>query len=121
MKIEKGSVIYGNNEKPHKTGSFSAKIFMIKNFNTKSARKFTIKISNNNIAIKKIKINRIFSPISAVNVVYDSFAIVPANNVAYAEISLAKPYPVEKYADYSELGRFAIYENENFVGVGIIE
>lgn len=118
LDIEKGSVIYGKDNVPHKKGAFAAKMFIIKNLE-KGARNLSLKISSNNISLKGLKVNKILSPISGEYL--DSSGSIAANNVVYAEISLQKPYPVEKFSDYSELGRFALYENENFIGVGIVE
>jgi translation elongation factor EF-1alpha len=119
LKIAKGSVIYGGTDKPHKKGIFHAKMFIIRNLDAKGVKKLSMKISNNNIGLKTLKVIKAFSPISG------TFSVpkgsVAANNVVYVDIGLEKPYPVEKYDEYSELGRFAIYENEHFVGVGVVE
>jgi small GTP-binding protein len=120
LKIEKGSVIYGKNDAPHKKGTFAAKMFIIRDLNGKNTKNLTMKISSNNISVKGLKINKVFSPVSG-KYSKTSTGQVSANNVVYADVSLEKPYPVERFDNYSELGRFAIYENENFVGVGVVE
>ncbi len=118
IKVDDGSIIYGSKEKPHKIGSFSAKMFIIKNIDPKSKR-LSLKINNNDIALKGIDIERIISPITGK--VESKSKDIKANNIVYAGVKLGVPYPVERYTDYKELGRFAIYENNEFVGVGIVE
>lgn len=119
-KIGKGSIIYDVKERPHRKGSFEAKVFIIKNIDSKEAKRFEIKTNNHSIALKSMRINRIFSPISGESSRPSSSA-AKANNVIYANIDLASPYPLEKYSEYNELGRFAIYDKDVFVGVGIVE
>lgn len=120
LRISKGSVIYGKENRPHKSGSFSAKMFIIRDMDAKNPKKLTIKINNNNIALKGMRIRKVMSPISG-QVLDSTSNSATANNVVYAEIALGRRYPVERFEDYSELGRFAIYEKEDFVGVGIVE
>lgn len=120
LKVEKGSVIYGKDDAPHKKGTFAAKMFIIKDLDSKNAKKLVMKISSNNLQLKDLKINKVLSPISG-EYSKPGSAKIPANNVVYADVSLAKPYPVEKYEHYSELGRFAVYDNGDFIGVGIVE
>lgn len=119
LDVPKGSVIYGKDHYPHKKGTFSAKMFIIKPINAKNTKNLTIKISNNNISLRKLQVKKLFSPVSGLYA--KPSATVAANSVVYADVTLGRPYPVEKFENYSELGRFGIYDKENFIGVGIIE
>jgi small GTP-binding protein len=118
IKVENGRIIYNSNERPHKIGSFSAKMFIIRDMDPKS-KKLNVKINNNDISLKGMEIERIVSPITGK--IGGKAIGIKANNVVYAGLKLGVPYPVEKYTDYSELGRFAIYDGEEFAGVGIVE
>lgn len=115
-----GSIIYSASERPYKFGKFAAKMFIIKSIDTKMAKNLTMKINNNDIRFKSIKINRILSPISG-ETSTSSTNSIKANTVAYADLDLSYSYPVERYNQYKELGRFAVYNDDEFVGVGIVE
>lgn len=119
--VEKGGVIYGAGEKPHKVGSFSAKIFIIKKMRNNRSSGITMKMNNNDMKLNGIKVSRIMSPVSGKYMKHSSSKPIAANNVVYADIRLEKAYPVERFDDYSELGRFAIYNGESFIGVGVVE
>ncbi|MGI0100259.1 MAG: GTP-binding protein [Candidatus Micrarchaeaceae archaeon] len=121
VSMEKGSVIYGKGDAPHRKGRFAAKMFIISRLDTASAKGLTVKISNHNLLLKGLKIKSVLSPISGKENSKNIPKSIDANNVVYAEVSLDKPYPVERYADYSELGRFAIYDKGDFIGVGVVE
>ena len=93
-------------------------MFVIREIDT-NPKKLGIRINNNSISLKNIKVNRVVSPTSGA--VVKSSKAIAANNVVYADLNLKKPYPVERYTDYKDLGRFAVYDNEAFVGVGVVE
>lgn len=120
LNISKGSVIYGKNEAPHKKGGFSAKVFIISGLDTKRANNLTIKINNNSVSLKALDVKKVFSPVSG-EYLKQLPRIIDANSVVYADVRLDKPYPVERFDDYSELGRFAVYSNDDFIGVGIVD
>lgn len=117
--VEKGSVIYGIKEKPHKAGTFPAKMFIIRKMANGGAGGMSMKINNNDLPLKGITVRDVVSPVSGEHA--KPSKEIAANNVVYAEIRLGKPYPVERFSDYNELGRFAFYKGDNFIGVGVVE
>ncbi|MDE1871446.1 MAG: hypothetical protein KGI06_04385 [Candidatus Micrarchaeota archaeon] len=120
--IERGSVIYGKGEAPHRRGSFGAKMFLIKGLEGRKAGSgLSIRINSHELQLKGLKIKRVLSPISGSYSAPSPSKGVAANSVVYADVNLGKPYPVERFKEYGELGRFAIYRNEDFIGVGIVE
>ena len=119
VEIERGSVVYGKSEKPYRKGAFDAKIFVINGIDASPGGGLSLKMNNNLMPLKGIKVSKVLSPISGKY--SEPSKKIAANNVVYANLSLKVQYPVERYEDYSELGRFAIYRNDDFVGVGVVE
>lgn len=112
--VKRGFVICGANEKMHSRKVFKSKIFFIKGL---KAKDIEIKLNNNSVGAKIIKVDKVISPITGES---KSGSTLAAGSAAIVEIQLKQNYPVERVMDYSELGRFAVYSQGEFVGIGVV-
>ncbi len=115
-RISRGDVISGGDEKPASTRNFGALIFLIARVGT--AGKLELKMNNNAITASISKVNSVTSPITGTSAKPDGS--LPASHAARVQITLDRDYPVERFAEHKELGRFALYSNGKFSGIGIV-
>ncbi|HVC58175.1 MAG TPA: GTP-binding protein [Candidatus Acidoferrales bacterium] len=118
VNAERGSLIYGSSVKPYRKGEFQGRIFVINGLKGGEKGLF-IRTNNNDIPIKSMRILSTLSPTTGKAAKGGS--TIATNDSAVVSIKLARDYPLERYAEHNELGRFAIYRGEEFVGVGIVE
>jgi translation elongation factor EF-1alpha len=116
-KVSRGNVIYGANERPYALKKFDAKVFAIKHIKRSNRGKLHIKANNNDVKIRRISVVKAISPVTGDE---QNGAEIGANSAGVVRLELQTGYPVEAFKKYAELGRFAIYENENFVGIGTV-
>ncbi|MDE1869121.1 MAG: hypothetical protein KGH60_04125 [Candidatus Micrarchaeota archaeon] len=117
--IERGSIIYDKQSSPHKKTGFTAKIFLIKPLDTKEVGKLTVKMNNNDRSLKSISVRSVISPLTG-EANSAKTSRVAVNNAANVDVTLKAPYPVERYNNFNEFGRFAIYKDDTFMGVGLV-
>ncbi|MDE1811042.1 MAG: hypothetical protein KGH66_03305 [Candidatus Micrarchaeota archaeon] len=118
LDVQRGSLIYGGSTRPYRKGSFEARIFVIKALKAGDAKSLFIRTNNNDIPLKSMKVVSTLSPVTGRTAKGSSIAV---NESAVASIKLTVDYPMERYEQHNELGRFALYKGEEFVGVGIVE
>jgi len=109
-------VICGADDSPHSTREFEAVTFFIRP--TAQASEFDIKINNNTIPVKMTAVKELISPVTGGS--KPGSSKIPSGNAARIAIKLSEQYPIERFADYNELGRFALYSKGKFCGIGIV-
>lgn len=114
--LKRGFVISGLDERPHTIRKFNSLVFFIKKLETSSV--IELKVNNNSIAGKIIDAKELISPITGKAKMCPK--TIPPGNAAKLEIELGENYPMEKFSDYKELGRFALYCGNVFCGIGIV-
>lgn len=117
-KVDRGSMLCKDDGKRHKAKRLNAHVFMIHDLVPKRIRELTLKMNNHEVIITGVKVREVVSPVSGKT---DGTTSISANNAARVEFMLANEYPIERYSEYNELGRFAIYERGEFAGIGIVE
>ncbi len=116
-KVARGSVLYGAEEKPYSMGRFEAKVFAIKSLHRETKGRIHIKINNNDVPIKLLNV---LNSISPVNGSEEKASTIRPNNSGIITLELKSKYPIENFARCAELGRFAIYDGNDFLGIGTV-
>jgi translation elongation factor EF-1alpha len=113
----RGYVLCNAEERPHTLRKFRSLTFFIKKFMNEG--EVELKLNNNAVKARITKIEDIVSPTTGISKTASS-RMIPSGNAAKIEIELAEDYPIERFADYNELGRFALYSGRKFCGIGIV-
>lgn len=114
----KGEVLYGATSHTKPIQKCKSKIFAIKPISYK--KRLVLKMNNNSIALKSIKVNEQISPVSG-KISKGKSNSVAANSAAIVELSLASAQPIEPFSRCEELGRFMIYDANTLIGIGRVE
>lgn len=110
----KGSVIC-NNEDACKTSNTINALF----FDTKPIRgRASIKMNGVEIPCQKLKIERTMDVVKGNTKKGGSLKPLHA---AYVQITLDRKIPIENFDKVPEIGRFVLYSNNNFSGIGVIQ
>ena len=118
--IKRGSVIYDLHSNPAYLRQFKTEIFSIHAIDLKKdLKKIKIILNNNEQSIKNIKILKAISPITGMGVPFNTQNI-RSNTSITSEIVLDSDYPLEKFNEFEDLGRFLIFKDNKFVGIGKI-
>ena len=117
QRIARGDLICGADGVPHERRKFKALVFLSAKMERKG--ELSIKINNNSIGARISGVESVISPVSGKKTGNDPSGI-KQNVAAVIGIEMEKEYPIEKYSDYRELGRFALYTNGRFAGIGIV-
>ncbi len=117
QRIARGDLICGANDESPDHKRFKALVFLSNRIDRTG--ELAIKINNNAIGARVTSIDSVISPISGKREPAVASGL-KQNIAAVMAIELEKDYPVERYKDYRELGRFALYSNGKFVGIGIV-
>ncbi len=115
-KAQRGFVVVGANDKPHTSKSFESVTFFIKGVSAGS--NFEIKINNNSVPAKVSEVKELIS--TETGLARKGTAKIPSESAARIIVELKHKYPIERFADYNELGRFALYSGGKFCGIGIV-
>ncbi len=115
-KVERGFVVVGANDSPHTTKKFESVTFFITGVS--SSAEFEVKINNNSLPAKMTAVKELISP--ETGVASNGKSKKPSESAARIQIELKSKYPIERFADYNELGRFALYSKGKFCGIGIV-
>ncbi len=113
---KRGFVICGAEDSPHSTKEFESITFFIKPVS--KDEKFDIKINNNTVPVKMEAVKEFISPVTGGS--KPGAAKIPAGTAARIHLKLGEKYPIERFSDYNELGRFALYSKGVFCGIGIV-
>jgi translation elongation factor EF-1alpha len=113
--VRRGFVVSDADHRPHSLKKFEALAFFIRAAPTD--KEVELKMNNNAVTARIVRIGKLISPITGKQ--KPGSAIVQGN-AARVEIELGEDYPVERFADYNELGRFALYSGGAFCGIGIV-
>ncbi len=116
-KVSRGSVLYGAADKPYSMNRFEAKVFAIKRLERETNGRIHMKINNNDVPIRALNVLRAISPVTGSE--EKSASISPSNSGIIA-LQLKSRYPVENFEECAELGRFALYEGNEFLGIGTV-
>lgn len=109
----RGMVIAGRDEKPLLTNSLESTIFV-----TGPIKKnLMIKVNGSDVICKELKIKM---HIDTTNGNTNGAKKAETLNAIRATLSLEKKIPVEKFAQVQELGRFVLYSDRKFAGIGIV-
>jgi bifunctional enzyme CysN/CysC/sulfate adenylyltransferase subunit 1 len=115
-KAERGSVVVGANDRPHTKSSFESVTFFIKGVTSGSG--FEIKINNNTVPARVTEVKELISP--ETGAARKGTPRIPSESAARIRVELKNRYPIERFSDYNELGRFALYSGGKFCGIGIV-
>jgi bifunctional enzyme CysN/CysC/sulfate adenylyltransferase subunit 1 len=115
-KVGRGSVVMGADDKPHTTKSLESITFFIKSVSSSS--EFEVKINNNTLPAKMTLVKELISP--ETGAARKGTSKIPSESAARIQLELKSKYPIERSADYNELGRFALYSKGKFCGIGIV-
>ena len=115
-KAKRGSIVIGANDRPHTTRAFESVAFFIKKVSSNSG--FEIKINNNSIPARITAVKELIS--TETGRAKPGSSRIPSGSAARIKIELKERHPVERFADYNELGRFALYSGGSFCGIGIV-
>ncbi|MDE1865028.1 MAG: hypothetical protein KGH94_00090 [Candidatus Micrarchaeota archaeon] len=115
-RAKRGFIVCGADERPLSTKEFESITFFIKPVNKGS--EFEIKINNNAVPIKIEQVAELISPVTGAS--KPGSAKIPSGSAARIRVKLGESYPVERFSDYNELGRFALYSKGKFCGIGIV-
>lgn len=116
--VKRGDIIYDLNSDPSYLDKFRAKIFLINNIDLKNLKNIKIIFNNNEFGINKINILKAISPLSGK--LMDLKKIIKPDYSINAEINLNCRYPIEKFNEFEEFGRFLIFNKNKFAGIGIV-
>jgi sulfate adenylyltransferase subunit 1 (EFTu-like GTPase family) len=105
VRPKKGSVLYGDRCKPHTLLVVKAKLFIIDNTGMVRPDNASIKINNTTVGVNDISIVK-----SRVDC-----------NIADAQLTLDKEYPMERFETVPELGRFLLYSGRSLAGIGVVQ
>lgn len=109
----RGMVIAGENEKPLLTNTLNSVIFV-----TGPIKKnVTIKVNGSDVNCKELEITQ---HIDTTNGNTNGKKKAEALNAIKATLKLDKKIPVEKFSEVQELGRFVLYSDKKFAGIGIV-
>ena len=108
----RGSVISNAEEKPKLTSKLKAKIFIV----NKPGKELRIKFNGIDLQCNGLKI---LNSINAVTGEKGPAKAEPLNAIE-AEIELMQKIPVEEFETTKELGRFVLYNGNEFTGIGTI-
>ncbi len=112
----RGFVVVGPNDRPHATKSFESVAFFIKAVSSSSG--FEIKINNNALPARMTEVRELISP--ETGIARKGQPRIPPWSAARVRLELRGRYPIERFSDYNELGRFALYSRGKFCGIGIV-
>lgn len=115
-RAKRGFVVCGSDDNLHSTKEFDSVTFFIKPVSKESD--FEIKINNNSVPAKVAEVKELISPITGGS--KPGAAKIPSGNAARIRLKMDGQYPIERFADYNELGRFALYSKGRFCGIGIV-
>lgn len=118
LNINRGNILYDLNSSPSYLNKFKAKIFLINNIDLKDLKKINIIFNNNEFRINKINILDAISPISGKTAKFKYK--LKSNYSINTEITLNSKYPIEKFDEFEIFGRFLIFSNEKFIGIGTV-
>ena len=113
---KRGFIVCGAEDSPHSIREFESITFFIRPVSRDS--EFEIKINNNSVPAKMTEVKELISPVTGGS--KPGSARIPSGSAARIRIRLGEQYPVERFADYNELGRFALYSKGKFCGIGIV-
>ena len=116
MKAKRGFILIGANDKLHTTRSFESIVFFIKGVSSNSD--FEIKINNNTVPARITKVMGSIS--TGTGAVKKGASRISSGNAARLKFELGWNYPIERFSDFNELGRFALYSDGKFCGIGIV-
>ena len=108
----RGSVISNANEKPRLTSKLKARIFVV----SKPDKELRIKFNGIDLECNGMKI---LNSIDTVTGLRGPAKAEPLNAIE-AELEFGKKLPIEEFQTTRELGRFVLYSDEKFAGIGII-
>ena len=114
----KGEVLYGVSMQNKPTNRFTSKVFAISRITY--TKKLTLKMNNNHVLLKGLHVKRIISPLTGQHSHPKSNSLI-SNSAAIVEFSLNTKWPVERFEECEELGRFMLYTGSKLVGIGRIE
>ena len=115
-KAKRGFILIGANDKLHTTRSFESIVFFIKGVSSNSD--FEIKINNNTVPARITKVMGSIS--TGTGAVKKGASRISSGNAARLKFELGWNYPIERFSDFNELGRFALYSDGKFCGIGIV-
>ncbi|MDE1855377.1 MAG: hypothetical protein KGH57_03625 [Candidatus Micrarchaeota archaeon] len=110
----RGSVIAGSNHKPELKDKVRLKIFVTGKF----GKKTFVKFNGVDIACRSV---RILHDIDTTTGESHSTKKAKVLEAAEAEVQLARKVPVERYGITRELGRFVLYSEGKFAGIGTFD
>jgi translation elongation factor EF-1alpha len=109
----RGTVIAEAEDKPDLTDSIKAKIFITKKFGDN----LQIKFNGIDIKCRSLKVKNVIDVTTGEKSANTSEEVL---NAVDAELRLEKKLPVEEFETTKELGRFVLYNGNEFVGIGVI-
>jgi elongation factor 1-alpha len=115
-RAKRGSVICGADDSPMTNKEFESVIFFIRPA-AKDAE-YDIKINNNTVPVKMDEVIKLISPVTGES--KPGAARIPSGSAALIHLKMGQKYPIERFSDYNELGRFALYSKGKFCGIGIV-
>ncbi|MDE1869399.1 MAG: hypothetical protein KGH71_00235 [Candidatus Micrarchaeota archaeon] len=109
----RGAIIAGRDEKPIVTSSIESTIFVT----GKIKGNLVVKVNGKEIKCKKLEV---LKHIDTTNGNVTSEKKADELNAIRAKLTLETKIPVEKFEDVKELGRFVLYSDKKFAGIGIV-
>ncbi|MDE1828412.1 MAG: hypothetical protein KGH65_04590 [Candidatus Micrarchaeota archaeon] len=110
----RGAVIANKNEKPKMTSTIESLIFV-----TGPIKKnLSIKINSNDVKCKRLEILRYLDTTTGMESPEKRAKELEAIG---ARLELGTKIPVESFGSVKELGRFVLYSDKKFAGIGIVE
>lgn len=110
----RGSIISGSSNAPELKNVIKARIFVAASF----GKRMRIRFNGVDIDCSEIKV---YSRIDTTTGEKKPSKSAKALEAVEAEIRLKKRIPVENYNKTKELGRFVLYDGDDFSGIGIVE
>jgi translation elongation factor EF-1alpha len=115
-RAKRGFILIGANDKLHTARSFESITFFVKGASSDSD--FAVKINNNSVPAKITKVMGLIS--TSTGAVRKGASRIPSGSAARLKMELEWNYPIERFSDYNALGRFALYSDGKFCGIGIV-
>ncbi|HVA82979.1 MAG TPA: GTP-binding protein, partial [Candidatus Aquilonibacter sp.] len=109
----RGAIIAGRNEKPIVTNLIESTIFVT----GKIKGNLVVKVNGKEIKCKKLEI---LNHIDTTNGNITGEKKADELNAIGAKLTLETKIPVEKFAEVKELGRFVLYSDKKFAGIGVV-
>ena len=110
----RGTVICESRNRPILTDTVKARIFVT----NKIAKNMQIKFNGIDIKCRKIKVLDKIDTTTGIKSKANEFEIL---NAVDAEVKLERKLPIEEFETTMELGRFVLYSNGEFAGIGIVK